>query len=496
MIEGHDVSRWQPDEFHVAGIDFVIIQVTKGTVVNPRLAAQTAWARKNRLSVGFYHFGLPGSIKTQADLFLSLAPIERGDHLWFDWETPDISSAQKDEWIRYVAEKRPEHRVGLYCNAYFWKTKDATGFRGDGLWIASYAAGEPPIADEWLIHQYSDDGGIDKDRARFESLADMQAWAHGKEVKMSAPWSFEDRLAAYRAAGITKIVIMKNAATHNRDEETGKPFGEVYGVAIHHTAGVGSGQKDVCYNGVAGLPGPLCHDFLAKDGTLYVVGHGRTNHAGTVTPAVKAAIKADKAPVASMRDGTETEDGNDFLFGLEIENKGDGKDPYPAAQYDVAVRWAYAHLNHYNWTKNSAWGHKELTKRKIDPSFPMGQFRTDVDKMLADGPTEEEDVALTAAEITKIATAVKAVIYDEVWSVDQMTPPAGMATESNAKWQPQSLLREGVERADEALQTVKALEAQLVTLNAKVEAVTNLGPVNLDLLAVKVADLLAQRLAS
>lgn len=199
---------------------------------------------------------------------------------------------------------------------------------------------------------------------------------------MAVAWTFEQRIAAYKAEGITNIVIMPGAKTHNRDDETGRTFGPVHGVVVHHTAGVSKGMKDVIYRGVSGLPGPLSHDFLAKDGTLYVVGHGRTNHAGSVTPAVKAAIVAEQAPTNQKLRGEETVDGNDFLFGLEIENLGNGKDPYPIEQYQVAVKWAAAHARFYRWGINSIWGHKEITSRKIDPSFPMGLFRTAVRNQL------------------------------------------------------------------------------------------------------------------
>lgn len=204
---------------------------------------------------------------------------------------------------------------------------------------------------------------------------------------MATPMSADAWLNCLRIEGITKIVQMPKWKTHNRDAATGKPFGPVHGVVIHHTAGVGPGMAGLCYHGTASLPGPLCHDFLAKDGTLYLVGHGRTNHAGTVTPAVKAAIIAEDKPASQREQGAETVDGNDFLYGLEIENRGDGKDPYPAAQYDVAVRWAAARARYHGWSAQSVWGHKEITTRKIDPSFPMSTFRTAVAARLASHPS-------------------------------------------------------------------------------------------------------------
>lgn len=308
---------------------------------------------------------------------------------------------------------------------------------------------------------------------------------------MATPWTFAQRIAAYKAAGIKKIVIVKGAETRNRDGATGKAFGPVHGVLIHHTAGRDS--KSTVTNGTASLPGPLCHDLLAKDGTLYVIGHGRTNHAGSCTPAVRDAIVDEKKPVASMRNGTESVDANDFLFGLEIENLGDGKDPYPTAQYDVAVKWAYAHLKHYGWSENSAWGHKELTTRKIDPTFDMNEFRGLVGELLDGAPAqEEEDVALSAADIQKIAQAV--------WDLDVVpasAPPfANSDYDTNKTWTAKYAAGDAVLKGRQARAEVAGLKQQVADLNAKLEAVSNLGPVNLDLLATKVADLLAQRLAS
>ena len=234
---------------------------------------------------------------------------------------------------------------------------------------------------------------------------------------MSTPWTPEQRIAAYKREGITKIVYMPGWKTHNRDDETGKTFGPVHGVVIHHTAGVSATMAQTIRNGYSGLPGPLSQDFLAKDGTLYVVGHGRCNHAGTITPAVRDAIINERAPHRDLLDGTESVDGNDLLYGLEIENRGDGKDPYPAAQYDVAVRWAAAHLRHHDWSVYSAWGHKEITRRKTDPSFDMKAFRTAVAKRLAPAPSTGArmmytSVARTAASLTVNAGASADVYFD------------------------------------------------------------------------------------
>lgn len=185
MIYGVDVSGWQNAEFPLTiddkPVDFAIIKATQGLgFANPKWREQTEWARKNGLSVGFYHFVDAGSITKQADFFLAtLGALRPGDHLWFDWENADVTDIQKDEWIRYVQAARPGHKVGLYCNRHFWLNRDVTEFAGDALWIADWTGfGTPPeIQAAWRVHQYSTAHSLDRNVADFESRAAMKEWA-------------------------------------------------------------------------------------------------------------------------------------------------------------------------------------------------------------------------------------------------------------------------------------------------------------------------------
>lgn len=196
MIYGYDVSNYQVAQFPLSDtvtkqpIDFVIIKVTEGTgYENPKWVAQRDWARTNGLSVGYYHFAHTGRTQAQADYFLSrLGPLQPGEHLWYDWESNPAdgthpTNAEKDDWIRYVRQQRPGHRVGLYCNTHSWKNLDRTNFVGDALWIATggIPAGQPPIEAEWLIHQHSTANSIDHNVARFTSRAEMKAWAGAED---------------------------------------------------------------------------------------------------------------------------------------------------------------------------------------------------------------------------------------------------------------------------------------------------------------------------
>lgn len=196
---------------------------------------------------------------------------------------------------------------------------------------------------------------------------------------MATPMTADQLVAALRAEGV-RVKEHRSWRTHNRNHKG--PFGPVHGVYIHHTAGVGSGLADYCYNGNASLPGPVCHGFASKAATVYLIGHGRANHAGGIARnAYNAAL--NEAAVHPRPDAAEPIDGNTHFYGLEIENRGDGDDPYPADQYDQAVRWAAAHCRFHGWSAESVIGHKEATRRKIDPSFPMGLFRAHVEERLA-----------------------------------------------------------------------------------------------------------------
>ncbi|HKZ21179.1 MAG TPA: glycoside hydrolase family 25 protein [Acidimicrobiia bacterium] len=188
MIRGVDVSSYQSETFplEIDGlpVEFAIIKVTQGTgYVNPRWRGQLAWARKNGLAVGFYHFGEAGYAAGQVAHFAAnVEPqLQAGDTLWYDWESANGSAptnAEKDSWIRSAQERFVGHRVGLYCNVHFWKNVDTTSFAGDALWIAQYGVpvGQPGIEHPWTIHQYSD-VGIDHNVARFASKAELLLWA-------------------------------------------------------------------------------------------------------------------------------------------------------------------------------------------------------------------------------------------------------------------------------------------------------------------------------
>jgi len=179
-LKGIDVSSHQSTEFATAGLSFVIVKATEGvSYANPRHAAQVAHARAGSLVVGHYHFARPGSVSAQIDHFLRHANPRGGDLLALDWEDPGVTGADKDAFLKDLQAAAPAHRVLLYCNRDFWFHRDRTSFAGDGLWIADpdAPAGQPRVAHPWLIHQYSEAGGIDHDLAHFASRSALTSWA-------------------------------------------------------------------------------------------------------------------------------------------------------------------------------------------------------------------------------------------------------------------------------------------------------------------------------
>ncbi|MCI3246281.1 N-acetylmuramoyl-L-alanine amidase [Streptomyces spinosisporus] len=223
---------------------------------------------------------------------------------------------------------------------------------------------------------------------------------------MATPLTADQLLAALKAEGLT-VHEHTGWRTHNRDTATGKTFGPVHGVLIHHTAG--HGDKELCYNGRPDLPGPLCHSWLGKTAGLWMIGHGRANHAGLVDLDVLNALIAEKSPLP--HDDQANADGNDSLYGLEIENLGDGHDPYPASQYHQAVLWAAAICRKHGWSERSVAGHREVQPGKIDPSFDMDDFRADVKAELAKKPggtvTPKPTPSTPRVDLSRLITAAK-----------------------------------------------------------------------------------------
>lgn len=179
-----------------------------------------------------------------------------------------------------------------------------------------------------------------------------------------------------RAAGC-KVVEQPDWKNRGRAE-----MGTVKGVLLHHTAGPLTGNApslNLVEHGRPDLAGPLSHLVLGRDGTFFVVGAGKCNHAG-----------------AGLWHGVTA--GNSNFIGIEAENAGTGKDPWPAIQMDAYARGVAAILKHVGADSVMAAGHKEYATpkgRKVDPSFDMVSFRERVAVIMAGGTNAVPQVAAT-----------------------------------------------------------------------------------------------------
>lgn len=203
---------------------------------------------------------------------------------------------------------------------------------------------------------------------------------------MATPPSAAKFLQLLKAEGV-KVVEVGSWTTHNRNSKGA--WGPVNGVVIHHTVTSGPAVNTVnmVRDGYTALPGPLCHGMIAKDGTVYLVGYGRANHAGGGDPVTLAHVIAEDygetvlTPHKGNLDGV---DGNSHFYGFECENLGNGKDPWPEAQLLAIERVSAALCRYHGWGKRSVIGHLEWSDDKQDPrGFSMVTMRNRVGARLA-----------------------------------------------------------------------------------------------------------------
>lgn len=234
---------------------------------------------------------------------------------------------------------------------------------------------------------------------------------------MADPMTGATFVRALKFEGLTVKAFKDTWQDHERDKATGKTFGPVHGVVIHHTGALH--DADYIWGGSASLPGPLAHAFIDKAGTVWMMSAGRANHAGGGDPDVLNAVIAEsymsRPPTPKFGEGDHgAADGNDVFYGFECENLGDGMDPWPHAQYVAMVRAAAAICRHYGWKEKSVIGHLEWSSKKVDPKgFGMVTFRADVAACLrarpGSWPSQPEAPAPTPVPARSLAQLDKAV---------------------------------------------------------------------------------------
>ena len=292
---------------------------------------------------------------------------------------------------------------------------------------------------------------------------------------MATPMTASQIVAQLKKWGI-KYKEVKSWETHNREGHGA--WGGMNGFIWHHTgadvdnADAASYAGSTLYNGISGLPGPLCHFGLAPDGTVYLVGWGRANHAGGGDPVVlDHVINEDySGQLKPTRGNANGVDGNAHFYGVEIMYSGSHK--MTDAQYKTALKLSAAILDFHKWTEKSVIGHGEWSNDKWDPGYASGKImdmtrvRSDVADTLKAGPNAKPTTPTTPTTPTKPSTgggtvATKTAGYKEVWDLDVATPPKGHETPDNKTWAPMSILRGIYEKLDDVQKRLAAIEKKL-----------------------------------
>ena len=330
---------------------------------------------------------------------------------------------------------------------------------------------------------------------------------------MATPMTAAQVVTQLKKWGI-KYVEIPGWATHNRNSKGA--WGPINGFIWHHTGAAVSADNarsyaaSTLYYGLADLRGPLCQFSIGADGVVYLVGWGRANHAGGGDPAVlQHVINEDyTGQLKPTRGNANGVDGNAHFYGVEIQYS--GSKPMADAQYKTALRLSAALLDFHDWTEKSVIAHGEWSNDKWDPGYApskimaMPGVRADIKATLTAGPDQEDDVALTDAEIGKIAAAVVAKLLAgdglprEVWLTDNVVKnPNPDSSATNAFIAPatgltniETVVRR-TEKALAALPAVELTDSQLATLGAAVAANPGLA----ERIAALVATNLAERLA-
>lgn len=249
---------------------------------------------------------------------------------------------------------------------------------------------------------------------------------------MAPPATAAQFLQAFLDEGV-HVVEVGPWETHNRNHMG--PWGPMYGVMIHHTVTSGSAHTvEMCRKGYTGLPGPLCHGVITKDGKVHLVGYGRANHAGLGDPDVLAAV-INEQPVPV--DEEATVDGNRHFYGFECENLGDGKDPWPAEQLAAIEKVSAALCRVHGWSAASVIRHLDWQPGKSDPrGIDWTLMRERIAKRLGDKPQvpTPPEPQMPVVDLSKLVAAAKSdparsgtpVTYSGVRTVEAALVDAGL----------------------------------------------------------------------
>jgi N-acetylmuramoyl-L-alanine amidase len=139
-------------------------------------------------------------------------------------------------------------------------------------------------------------------------------------------------------------------------------------IVLQHTAGGGTAQDT----------GRYFQNPKSRVSSHYIVGKDGVNE--------QSVADKDRAWHAGKSVFQGRNDVNTFSIGIEIVNRGDGKDPFTDAQYEALGRLVAYLQTRYNIPRNRITGHKDVALprgRKIDPApnFLYERLDLELDKI-------------------------------------------------------------------------------------------------------------------
>ena len=157
------------------------------------------------------------------------------------------------------------------------------------------------------------------------------------------------------------------------------------GIIIHHTATGGTQDAPtlgIIRTGRPGIHGPLTPVLIGRLGTIHVTCDegGLCNHAGKGRSVVLDKVRRGEPLAPEDVSWAVSDDvfGNEHFYGIELENAGDGVEPFGAEQYESAVGVTRALMARHDWSRYHVIAHHEWSRRKIDPhrgTFNIDSFR-------------------------------------------------------------------------------------------------------------------------
>ncbi len=230
MLAGVDVSSfqgppstWSREAGNIAWAGVKLTELQPGDVryVNPDAAADWDYLARNKLGRIAYLFGHPSvNVLATVEFFtteLRNLGLSDPDGVMLDLEVTDgLGPAQVDAWAAEVmASLRSRlHRMPvLYTYLAFAEAGNTASLGEYPLWISdpSSPEGHPRVPapwKTWTIHQYSISGTIDRDVAKFPSLAEMGralGKPEGSQVENLGGTITGDVTAAHWATGVIVV---------------------------------------------------------------------------------------------------------------------------------------------------------------------------------------------------------------------------------------------------------------------------------------------------